>query len=57
MAIGMVVPDQGGHDLEAYVNVRACRAFCFTYAPDEDAIGGLTKSFTSRTTRLPRCSA
>jgi Nickel responsive protein SCO4226-like len=35
---GRAVAEQGGHDLGAYVNVEACRAFCFTYGPDEDAI-------------------
>ena len=35
---GKAVAEQGGHDLGAYVNVRECRAFCFTYGPDADAI-------------------
>src|SRR4029453_5272337 len=35
---GRAVAEQGGHDLGAHVNVAACRAFCFTYGPDEDAI-------------------
>jgi hypothetical protein len=35
---GKAVAEQGGHDLGAYVNVEAHRAFCFTYGPDEDAI-------------------
>ena len=35
---GRAVAEQGGHDLGAHVNVRECRAFCFTYGPDEDAI-------------------
>ena len=35
---GKAVAEQGGHDLGAHVNVAACRAFCFTYGPDEDAI-------------------
>ena len=35
---GKAVEEQGGHDLGAHVNVKACRAFCFTYGPDEDAI-------------------
>ena len=35
---GRAVVEQGGHDLGAHVNVAACRAFCFTYGPDEDAI-------------------
>jgi hypothetical protein len=32
------VAEQGGHDLGAHVNVKAGKAFCFTYGPDEDAI-------------------
>ena len=32
------VEAEGGHDLGAYVNVPAGRAFCFTHGPDEDAI-------------------
>jgi hypothetical protein len=32
------VAEQGGHDLGAHVNVKECRAFCFTWGPDEDAI-------------------
>jgi len=32
------VAEQGGHDLGAHVNVKAGRAFCFTYGPDEVAI-------------------
>jgi hypothetical protein len=35
---GKAVAEQGGHDLGAHVNVKAYRAFCFTYGPDEDAI-------------------
>src|SRR5262245_9998311 len=35
---GRAVAEEGGHDLGAHVNVAACRAFCFTYGPDEDAI-------------------
>jgi hypothetical protein len=35
---GKAVAEQGGHDLGAHVNVKAGRAFCFTYGPDEDAI-------------------
>lgn len=35
---GKAVAEQGGHDLGAHVNVRAGRAFCFTYGPDVDAI-------------------
>jgi len=35
---GKAVAEQGGHDLGALVNVKAGRAFCFTYGPDEDAI-------------------
>jgi hypothetical protein len=35
---GKAVAEQGGHDLGAHVNVQACRAFCFTYGPDEGAI-------------------
>lgn len=35
---GQAVAEQGGHDLGAYVNVPAGRAFCFTWGPDEDAI-------------------
>ena len=32
------VAAEGGHDLGAHVNVQACKAFCFTYGPDADAI-------------------
>ena len=35
---GKAVAEQGGHDLGAHVNVKAGRAFCFTYGPDENAI-------------------
>lgn len=35
---GQAVAEQGGHDLGAYVNVQECRAFCFTWGPDEEAI-------------------
>jgi Protein of unknown function (DUF4242) len=35
---GEAVAEQGGHDLGAHVNVKAGRAFCFTYGPDADAI-------------------
>lgn len=35
---GKAVEEQGGHDLGAHVNVKAGRAFCFTYGPDEEAI-------------------
>ena len=35
---GRAVAAEGGHDLGAHVNVHACRAFCFTYGPDEAAI-------------------
>jgi hypothetical protein len=35
---GNAVAEQGGHDLGAYVNVQACKAFCFTYGPDAAAI-------------------
>ena len=35
---GKAVAEQGGHDLGAHVNVRAGRAFCFTYGADVDAI-------------------
>jgi hypothetical protein len=35
---GKAVTEQGGHDLGVHVNVRAGRAFCFTYGPDADAI-------------------
>ena len=35
---GKALEEQGGHDLAAHVNVKGCRAFCFTYGPDEDAI-------------------
>ena len=35
---GQAVAEQGGHDLGAHVNVQACRAFCFTCGPDEEAV-------------------
>jgi len=35
---GQAVAEQGGHDLGVYANVQECRAFCFTWGPDEEAI-------------------
>lgn len=35
---GEAVAAEGGHDLGAHVNVAQCKAFCFTWGPDEEAI-------------------
>jgi hypothetical protein len=35
---GEALQEQGGHDLGAHVNVQQCKAFCFTWGPDAEAV-------------------
>jgi hypothetical protein len=37
-SFGAALEEVGGHDLGAHVNVKECKAFCFTWGPDAEAI-------------------